>query len=210
MDNKDFIKKIVSEHKTIKQCFSIQARLGIWLSCILLFSILAVNFDILRADIYTVIFDLNFFLACISLLGSSISLAYLALILSIPGKQSKFTNKLTILNLIIIGLTLGITFYIHPNPFSQSDIGASIHCSSSLVFLSLIPGIALFFLMKIAAVQACRLASFLMFLAAGAFGAFILQISCMADSPLHIFLYHLLPVLLIGSFGIVVAKKIFR
>lgn len=208
-ENKEFIKQIVSNHKAIKTVISVKKRLAIWFISIILFSLFALNFNILRDDLSILMLDFKFALASLSLLGSSISLAYLALLLGNPGKNLTHSKNLIYLNLLLLLVALSLTFYLHPKPFSQSKLISSIHCSSSLIFISLVPGFILYLLMRVASVQDSLLASFVLFLAAGSFAAFILQMSCLADSPMHVFLYHLLPILLLGSIGIVTAKKLF-
>jgi hypothetical protein len=137
----------------------------------------------------------------------AVSSAASAIIFSVPGRdRSFFLRWMPLFTLFawIIAILSGV--------FQESThvAGAGFVCVRDIIVMGAIPGIALFFMILQGVVFKRPMAGFFGFLAIAALGSMGTQFICASDSPMHLLVWHFLPVFLLGLVGSFVGNLIFK
>lgn len=93
---------------------------------------------------------------------------------------------------------------------SAAGPGFGWFCLYDILFVGLLPGALLFFMIRRAAPQRLNLSAWLVLVAGATFGALGAHLSCANDGPLHVLFWHILPVLVIGSLGVTLGRRLMR
>jgi hypothetical protein len=160
----------------------------------------------LREDFFDSLNSIFFIFESLVLLAVGILASASALTLSIPGRESRKTFLLPLVTLAIwVGLT-GYSFL----KYGQSPLlfKFGFACLSDIVLASLPPSALLFFLIRRAAPLKRDKVGFLILLSGAAYAALGVQLTCIDDSPVHVLLWHLLPVVVVAGLGIFVGKRV--
>lgn len=130
-----------------------------------------------------------------------------AFIASIPGRTKTKTLKyLALFPLALWIMTVSIRWLVLKE--TAPNLLGPLHCSWYIVFLSIIPGIFIFHLLRKAAPLELGPTGFLAFTCVIGFGAFVMGLGCTLHDPLHIAATHILPVLVLGLAGGLLGKKL--
>jgi hypothetical protein len=210
MSENDFINKLASEHSKVERSPSTGSRFFKWL-LICLFSLsIGISTLGLRED-WTTLFNSpilliqNLFIF-ISFIMSGLVAIKLSTPGAIKGKRGKTFIYLVISIWSLILICLGLFNGAEISNFTK--VGFS--CIKDIIIIGIIPGMALFFFILQGVLLKRSLASFLAMLSAFGLGAFGVQFTCHNDDPIHIFMWHFLPLILLSFLGMLIGKKVVK
>lgn len=137
----------------------------------------------------------------------AVSSAISAIIFSVPGRDRNFIIRwmpLFTLFAWIIAILSGV--------FSEGThvAGLGFSCIRDIIVIGAVPGVALFVMILQGVVFKHLLAGVYGFLAVASLGALGTQFICASDSPLHLLVWHFLPVFLVGLIGAFVGNLLFK
>ena len=129
-----------------------------------------------------------------------------AFTLSIPGKDHE--QSLLILGFAIVTLVilLGYLFY----SAESLSPGAGVRCARNTIIFGAAVSSSLYFMLRNGAPIRSGTVGALAALGAAAFGSVGTQLICRNESPMHIFVWHLLPIALLSGIGILLGRLIFN
>jgi hypothetical protein len=203
MKTDDLIDNLTKDHKKVEVVV-----FNSWtifkLSLSILFSVgAAVAILGLRFDIQSQLHRTHFLVESLVLLVLAVLSCASALLLSIPGQQTKVLRRLPILTLFA---WLGLLIYAATR-YPYLPAGWGFACVADIVGLSIVPaGLLFYFIRKAAPLKRDRI-GFLILLSAASYGAFGTQLICYISSPLHLLVWHLLPTVLIAFLGIYLGRR---
>ena len=172
-----------------------------------LFSVLAgIALSGIRPDIQNVVLSASFITQSIALLVLAILSTVSALQMSIPSLKKPLSQKIAVVTLFFWTVTILYLLLNSNSPFA----GWGFACAREIALSSIAPAAILFILTR-KSVILDRLSSGWLILSAGAaYGALATQFSCSMSDPLHLLIWHALPVFLIGLIGMAVGKLIIK
>jgi hypothetical protein len=160
----------------------------------------------IRTDLEEVVFQYGFTSQVFCSLGLALLSALSAFILSVPDKEKTWVSVLPIATLVLWFISISQSFYVVD--FVNGGIGLS--CIRDIVVLSFIPTVVLFLMLRRAApLQKGRVGVFAG-LSVAALGAVGTQFICHNDDPLHVIMWHYIPVLGIGFLGFWLGKFLLK
>ena len=176
---------------------------GLWLAVSIGASILMMLPMHLRDDLAAQWHHTLFLLRVTVLLGLIGSICVCAVWLSYPDIRQQRWILMTPLPFLALYIALLLYPTALPAPSVQRvpEVNHGIECSLCITMFSLIPGLALFLILRRYATAHPRLTGTLALLASASFGHLALQFAEANDSLLHLCLWHVLPILIIGYIG---------
>lgn len=160
----------------------------------------------LRLDLSQIISSPRFILETIVLIGLAILSTLAAFHLSIPSTNSHFSSRIVIFNLFAwLGFLL---YFLIATP--EASAGWGISCAKEVTIDTLIPAIVLFLIIKRGASLNRAASGWLVLTSAAAYGALATQFTCSSDDPLHILVWHALPVIILGFLGVALGKFLIK
>lgn len=132
-----------------------------------------------------------------------------AFVLSVPHQArrswvlfSVFVSLLCLIWAVILTVMLFLS--------GSGQAGPGVSCLRDIVVIGVAPGFLLFCMLRKAAPLQIGTVGFLAAMAMAALGALGTQLVCRNDGPLHILLWHYVPTLVVGVFGILLGQLLFR
>lgn len=159
-----------------------------------------------RADLGIVLYQRGFTLQILSGIALAMMSALSAFVLSVPDRPKGWVSALPLLTTSLWLLSISVNFYYIG--FSPVDLGFA--CVRDVVVLAIVPSIFLFILLKTSAPLQKGRVGFLALISTAAMGAVGTQFICHNDDPMHMLLWHFLPVILIGLLGIWLGRHLLR
>ena len=129
-----------------------------------------------------------------------------AMDLSIPSKENTKISTLPILPAFVLLAIVVYSLVKYSNP--SYVLANGFGCVSQILASALLPAGFLFWMARRAAALKRDKVGLLVALSGLSFGLLTVQLSCYDSSPLHILVWHLLPVLIFASLGLALGKKI--
>lgn len=129
-----------------------------------------------------------------------------AFILSVPDKAKPWLN-------IVPGTTLLLWLVVLVRALLSGEnvqAGLGVACVRDILALGLPPGVLLYLMLKKAAPLNVGRVGVLAALGVAALGALGTQFICRNDDPLHILVWHYVPVLVLGGIGILLGRLLLR
>ena len=213
MKTDDFIKQLSSDVKPVKRLASPGKRFFIWFLASFFSISLGISLMGIRSDFSQALINPRFVLETLAILAIAILAAAGAFMMSVPGMGSRPIIR-WLLIIPSIAWLLSLVFRLY-TIYSQANSFAFIFdygfgCIRDIFLLGILPGSFLFFMLKAAAPLRLSWTGALATLSAAAIAAVGVQFTCSVDSPVHIFLWHVLPVIVIGVTGIALGKYLLR
>lgn len=204
MKTENLIQELTQELKPVKRLESPLKRLvrfaGVAVFCFLgALSILGV-----REDLNEVFSNPAFLLQAIILFALTILSGLSALILSVPGEErSPIVRWIPILVFVLWAGTLGSLLFLVED---AGPVGRGLNCIRDILVFGALPGAVLFIMVRKATTFKFGWSGFLLLLSVASLGALGTQFVCRNDSPLHLLVWHFLPVALAGLIGIGIGR----
>lgn len=140
------------------------------------------------------------------LLTASVLSALAAFAFSVPGEGKPSRVWLALTSLFLWIAFLFVSLFTSGNFIA----GAGYSCIRDIVVLGLIPGFSLFLMIRAAAPLKPSLTGILGALAVSGLGALGTQFICKNDNPLHIILWHFLPIVVLASCAAALGRFLLR
>lgn len=212
MNTEDCIQRLTSDLSPVARLRSVFGRLMIWLGSALLCVGAGALLTGLRPDLHTAIWTADFLFEGLLLLIGAILSAVAAMVLSVPGCE-RAGRKWRLFALFPV---FGWLLYIGTRGFSgggwvlAGEARFSPACAGELCLLSILPGVAMFLMIKNAAPVQLGWNGFLAALAALFLASLGLHFSCPNSSAVHVLAWHALPVLTVAASGIFLGRLLLR
>lgn len=183
------------------------ARLTLWLLFATAFMSFAVYLVGARPDLATVFTtEPTFVLRIITTLSVSVVAGLAAFTLAIPGRNHEQYVLILGFAIVALAILLGYLFY----SAESLSPGAGVRCARNTLIFGVAVSSILFFMLKGGAPIRSGTVGALAALGAAAFGSVGTQLICRNESPMHIFVWHLLPIALLSGIGILLGRLIFN
>ena len=206
METSELIKRLSVSVKPVQRLEAPLLRFARWVA-VAIFSLGTGIFLFgVREDVPQSLMRMGFSAQAFALMLLALLSALSAFLLSVPDR------KLIVVSLIppaTLGFwLLAIMYSIFTSGHLSGGLGLT--CVRDIIALALLPGAFLFFMLKQAApLEPSRVGVFSMLSVAG-LGALATQFICRNDDPLHILLWHFLPVAVLGCVGVLIGGSILR
>lgn len=182
------------------------ARLMLWLLFATVFMSFAVFLVGVRRDLATVFIEPTFALRIIAILCVSVVAGLAAFTLAVPGKDH--TRSILILGFAILVLVIVLSYLF----YSAGSLapGAGAICARNTMIFGAVISSLMYLMLKKGAPMRSGMVGALAALGAAAFGSVGTQLICRNESPMHIFVWHLLPIAVLCGVGILLGRLIFN
>jgi hypothetical protein len=156
-----------------------------------------------RSDLADVLSTPAFALGSVLLVLTAFTAAAGALILAVPGAERSAVIRWLPVTAAIAALTwvAGELVTVAASGGGVGRFGASWGCVERTVWVGVVPGIVLFAMVGRAAPLRAAWAGMLALLATGAVGVLGTNVLCPVDRPLHLLLWHVLPMPVLAALG---------
>ncbi|MFP5387075.1 MAG: NrsF family protein [Bacteriovoracia bacterium] len=159
-----------------------------------------------RENLQSVAPRVLFWLQNVSLFIVAVSGIINACLMSIPGRGPGMILRTVPFIAFFVWFAL-----ILPSLISvESQMGRGLLCVADLLFIGAAPLVVLFKVMRKGAVLERGKAGVTGLLGVAALGALGSQFVCSSESPMHLIVWHFLPVLFLGTLGFIVGNKFFK
>jgi hypothetical protein len=162
-----------------------------------------------RVDVWTAIYQPTFVATAVATLGTALLSAAAAFVLSVPGvERSRLQRAVPLVAGGVWALVLVVLLTTGGDPV-QRVLALPFHwaCLIEIVGLSIVPGWALFAMLRRAAPLRPAWSAALATLAAVALAAVATQVICPVDDPAHLLVGHVLPVAFLSVWGAIVGRR---
>ena len=212
MNTEDLIQKLVNEGPQDPMPHPMRQTM-IWLLGMLLYLSLFSAYIGLRPDITVKLHQLSFGLEIILLLGLGISSALSAFCLSRPDAHQmpwiKYVPFIFLLLWVMTAFTgtseqVNLQNIVHSMSLSHFD------CPFYIIMFSVPPGIALFIFVRMGVTTQCYWAGSMATLSVTSFGYILMRLIEPSDDPVHLIVWHALPIIVICMFGMFFGKFILK
>lgn len=207
MKTDDLISKLSSEHKEVQVLSGFWNRYLKWVIVSLLCVLTGVSLVGVREDWMSIFKNPLLFSQSILILIGALFSSALAVLLSVPSTQN---NKILPYMMPVPFLLWAVVLFFEMNSQPSFHPGVGMGCAGDVFAFGVIPGIFLFVIVRQGATLRRRRSSFFAFTAAAALGALGTQFSCHQNDAAHLFVWHFLPILVIGVLGMLLARKLIK
>jgi hypothetical protein len=203
------ILELSKQAKPVKRLPPVYQRCLCWLASALLCLGVGVALMGLRSDFAEKWMEFSFALqAALTLLVASLS-AIGAFTLSVPSENKSALTRVAPLVALVCWLIYLLVSLITSSRAKLST-GSGLVCAQDILILALPPAAMLFIMIHRAAPLMIKWTDVLISLSVAAFGALGTQLICRNDDLLHMMLWHVIPVLMIGALGAVLGQPLLR
>ncbi len=206
MKTDELIQELVREGAPVKPLASPLVRFSRWF--LASFFCLATGVVVygLRTDLETAVQSPAFYLQILFLLALASLSAFSAFILSIPDYKKPGFDSVP-----LVTLFLWVSVIVFSGLRSERfATGMGFSCAREIFVLGFLPGLLLFIMIRQAApLQLGKVGAFCALSVAG-LGALGTQFICSNDNALHVLLWHYIPVLMLGGFGVLLGRVFFK
>jgi len=208
MDSVELIERLVQREQPGK-FLSIGSRLLAWSGIVVITAILGLLFG--KYEIVQIFDNVGTYrlFRTLSLLIVAFLVGFAAILHSVGFTSSVALRAIGRYSMIATFLLASLLFleelFYTENPFG----GQALKCTGVLVLYSITPLLFLGSLLQGLSPSSSRVAAALCFIASGVLGAVFLEFSCTIEDPRHVFVYHLLPLVLFGTLGMLCGRLVF-
>lgn len=166
----------------------------------------------IRQDVKLAVSNMNFIVQSLFIFGLSLSSALGAFMLSVPSERKSAWAKY--FPIVPVGLWLCALFlnvgvdFVRQVSFEFGMNG--MYCFGEIILFALVPAALIFAMLRKAAPINQTWSGFLALISAGSLAAIGSQLTCSSTDPLHLLIWHYLPVVSIGWFGVILGKKLLK
>lgn len=209
MQTDRLIEELTKKADPVKRLRSPWRRCIYWLGMTFICLVAVLTFIGVRPDLSDKCTEAPFLIQGILTLAVAVLSAAGAFALSVPSeRKTTFAGIAPVAALVAWILYLLVSLAISSRADMSPGIGVT--CVREIVILALPPVVIMFFMIYRAAPLKTRWTGVLIFLSVAAFGALGTQMVCRSEDLLHILLWHLVPVLLIGCLGVLLGRWLRR
>lgn len=212
MQTDELIRDLAASVAPVRRVPPWTSRVVVWLGVALASAAVVVAALGARNDLVDALSTPEFAIGELMLLAVAITAASAALILSVPGEeQSSLVRWLPVTTaLIVVVWGAGELVFAAVTGGTTGRVGFAWHCIVRTVAVGLVPGIVLLTMVRGAAPLRAAWAGLLALLATSAVGVLGTNMICPNDRPMHLLLWHVLPMLLIAAAGVALGRWLFQ
>ena len=203
MRTEDLIRELAKDAPPVRRLQPLTVRLIGWVALAALSLAVVTMWMGARQDLGQVLWRSNFQFEAVMLILTAMSAAVGALTVSVPGRERRsLVRWLPILGgAICILWVVGELVFASVTGAPTGRLTFAWPCVYKTTSVGLVPGIALFVLVRRAAPLHAAWAGLLAILATAAVGVLGANVICPIDRPLHLFLWHVAPLMLFAAIG---------
>lgn len=160
-----------------------------------------------REDLFRETLDPRYILSNTLIALGTLGAATASLTWSVPGRSlGKLKTVLCFAPHILWMGMVSLDFVLRPESSTHTSSFGGL-CASEIFLFALIPALLLFGVVKRGAVLSKEKTGLAVVLASSGVGALAVQFTCHNNSPVHLLLWHVLPVVTFGALGLWIGKK---
>jgi hypothetical protein len=201
----DLIHDLARQGSRVRPTPHYLVRFTVWVAASILCMALGILALGIRSDLAAEWHSGTFLVQAALAIGLAAASAGSALLLSVPGKTNSLHIYLPAALLLAWVMLLVGSFL----TASHMDLGQGLHCARNIVALTLIPGFLLYCILRAAAPLRSSLVGLLAALGAASLGCLATRFVCQVDDPLHILVWHYLPILGLSAVGGLIGRLVF-
>jgi len=197
MKTGELIRELARQGVPVRPCGRPLIRFCQWAVAASLFIAIGVVVLGLRVDVATVSQSPEFVWQSLFMLGVAAVCATSAFTLSVPDKRSLWLTIVPLATLVAWSVLIaGMLF-----SASYVQAGPGLKCLRNILALSFAPGALLYFMLRRAAALNVGAVGLLAALGVAALACLGTRFICHDDNPVHLLVWHYVPVLALGGFG---------
>lgn len=211
MKTEDLVKNLSSSLKPVKTMPHPLLRFLKWLVVVAMCFGAVIPLIGLRHNIEAALLNPHFVIQAILLVTLAITSAMAAFVLSVPRTDaSQWSRWFPIIPATLwAGMIISdLVFAIIAKDSSALLVDFGMACVGDILVLAMVPGVLMFIMIRKAAPTRLGWSGFLALISVAAFGALGSQFMCHKDAPMHLLLWHFLPVAAIAVLGISFGRKL--
>jgi hypothetical protein len=199
----ELIRKLVADARPVRRLSPWSLRAALWLLVALVSAAIVVLWFGARRDLASVVSTPAFAFEELMLLAITVTAAAGALLLSVPGEErSALVRWLPVTAAVAVLFWVGGELvFAAATGGATGRFGPAWHCVGRTISVGLVPGVVLLLMVRGAAPLRAAWAGLLALLATSAVGVLGTNIICPNDRPLHVLLWHVLPMTVIAAAG---------
>jgi hypothetical protein len=205
------IERLVAEARPVRRLLDPTRRAALWTAVALVFVCVGLLHFGIRRDVATAWHSPGFLLR-LALLVSTMWLSVVtAFRLAVPGREMRAWARWW--PIVVLGALVAIAAGEVVSGALFGTMGSPMRswtCVRKVAFVGTVPAVLAVVLIQRAAALEPRWTALLGVLAAGAAGALTSELACPIKTPIHIFLWHILPVALSAGIGVIVGSALVR
>ncbi|MDP1568759.1 MAG: NrsF family protein [Vicinamibacterales bacterium] len=203
MRTDELVRKLAAEAAPVTRLAPVPWRLAVWTACTVAAAVAAVWAFGARQDLAVALAAPAFQVKAALLILTAITAAAGALLLSVPGAERTAAVRWLPLA-VVAALVLWIAGELGAAAAAGTAnwrIGAAWGCAAEVMAVGFVPGAVLFVMVRRAAPLRAMWAGLLALMAMGAVGALGTSAICPSDRSMHVLVWHVLPLIVIGAVG---------
>lgn len=212
MRTEDLIQQLAAEAAPVRPLRPVAVRAAGWLACAALSLAVVMLLMGVRRELGDTADRVAFSIEAALLLLTAISAVFGALLVSIPGAgMPKRVRWIPVtLGIACVVVAAGELVYAAMTGAPAGQLTFAWHCVYKTTSVAIVPGILLFVMVRRAAPLHGGWAGTLAVLATAAIGVLGANIICPNDRPLHMLLWHVLPLMLFAGMGAALGRWLLR
>jgi hypothetical protein len=207
----ELIQQLAAEARPVRRLRPLAVRVTVWL-LLAGASLAAVMLWMgARRELRDTADGLDFTIEAGLLLLTALSAVIGAMLVSVPGAASRRARWIPVgLGVASVLLAVGELVYAAMTGGPTGQLTFAWHCVYKTTSVALVPGIVLFIMLRRAAPLHVAWAGLLAALATASVGVLGANIICPVDRPLHMLLWHVLPLMLFAGLGAALGRWLLR
>lgn len=203
----ELIQNLADQASPVRPLPPVRVRLLRWLGAAVLCQAAGIAILGLRADAGAALLKADVILQSAGLILVSILSAFGAFSLSVPGEEKGPLLRKVPLLAVGAWMVLLLALVVQGKGIAA---GMGLFCVRDILLLAVPPGVLLFIMVRAAYPLKLGWSGALAALSVAALGALGTQWICRNDSPMHVLLWHFLPVVFLGLVGVVLGRRLLR
>ena len=205
METNELIRQLSQKATPVERLAPVPQRFLRWLVAALLCLFVSISILGVREDLYERLTDTRFLSQSLVLFLLGVISALSAFVLSIPDDSRGRLWDILPYGVLMAWIALSIWTALSPDGPVLIDFGGM--CAFDILLVAVPPGLLLLFMVGRGAPLAVRLSGSVIALGASAFAAGAMQFVCRNESFAHLFLWHILPVVVIAGLGTFLGRR---
>ena len=207
MNTDQLIERLVADVRPVRRLLNPAERGALWMAVAAVSVAAGLTYFGIRRDIRTIWFDVGFVTRALLLLATMWLAVVAAFRMAVPGAETRvFARYWPVAGLGVVLALLTAEVVVTA---IVADVGSplrAVHCIQKVALVGLVPAVASILLVRRGWAAEPRWTLVLGMLASGAAGALTAEVSCPIHAPLHILLWHMLPVVVVAALGVVLGN----
>jgi hypothetical protein len=205
------IERLVADVRPVRRLLDPTERAALWMAVALVSIAGGVAYFGVRRDIATIWFDVEFVGRGLLLVATMWLAVVSAFRMAVPGAERRaFARWWPIAALGVVLAVLAAEVIAAAIMGNAGSPLRAVHCIQKVALVGVVPAVVAVVLVRRAWAAEPKWTLVLGMLGSGAAGALTAELSCPIHAPLHILLWHMLPVVGVAALGVVLGNALIR